>query len=262
MARTARIQSESGYYHLMIRGNNKSYVFKDQKAKSFFIRNLLKSEEEGLIDLAAWCVMDNHVHVVLKANKEDLALAFKQINVRFAIKYHHEHKTSGHIFQDRFKTEPIETEQYLVRVVRYVHNNPVKGKIVDNPSDYKWSSYNRYLCEDLSETKKLVYQLMGDSEATYKQFHQGLDENEFLEINEDLEKIREQKFRGLIELHMSNHNVTDSEEFLQNEAMLNKLIKDLIKQRVYSLRLIASKLRLPYSKVHKCSKAQEQEMID
>ena len=136
MSRTARVLSATGYYHVIIRGNNKEYLFEKNEAKIYFMKALKKVEAEGLLDLAAWCIMDNHVHLVIKTEPEDLAIAFKRINIKFAMYYNRKYKMVGHVFQDRFKSEVIESDEYLMNVIRYVHNNPVKARITDEPSNY------------------------------------------------------------------------------------------------------------------------------
>ena len=89
--------------------------------------------------------MDNHIHLLLKESSEGLATMMKRINVSFAYYFNQKHQRIGHLFQDRFKSEPIENERYLLAVIRYIHNNPVKAGIVKKPEQYKWSSYNSYL---------------------------------------------------------------------------------------------------------------------
>ncbi len=252
MAREARKMSTTGYYHIIIRGNNKSYVFKDNRDKSFFMDNLLKQQDEKLIELAAWCIMDNHVHIVIKSEEEDLALALKRINVRFAVRYHQYHHTSGHVFQDRFKSEPIETDEHLVNVVRYVHNNPVKVKMVSDASLYKWSSYEWYLKKKLNRSMGLVIEVIGKNQ--FKSFHHQEDYNEYLEIKEDREKLRDERFNNILALHCNKHGIVENSEIIGNNDLYEPLVKDLVKHSGYSLRKIASLLEVSYSSVQKvCS---------
>ena len=145
MPREARKESSTGYYHIIMRGNNRSWIFSSEVYKTEFLNMLKEQEEDHLIETVAWCIMDNHVHIVLKSRIKEMSLAIKKINIKFAMKYNQKGKNTGHVFQDRFKSEPIETEKYLLQVVRYVHNNPVKAKIVKEVGDYKWSSYKNYL---------------------------------------------------------------------------------------------------------------------
>lgn len=87
----------------------------------------------------AYCLMDNHVHLLLNTNHDDLAVIMKSIAVRYASFYNWKYSRTGHVFQDRFKSEPIEDERYLLAVVRYIHNNPIKAGMIEKPADYEWS---------------------------------------------------------------------------------------------------------------------------
>jgi len=127
MTRTARQASSTGYYHIIMRGDNRNWIFQKRQYKLDFMEMIEEQENEGRIEMAAWCIMDNHVHLVLKAELDQLSLAMKKINVKFAMRYNLNEKMVGHVFQDRFKSQVIETDQYLLQVIRYVHNNPVKA---------------------------------------------------------------------------------------------------------------------------------------
>ncbi len=252
MAREARRMSTTGYYHVIMGGNNKSYVFKDSRDKSFLMENLLKQQEENLIELAAWCIMDNHVHIVLKSEEEDLALALKRINVRFAVRYHQNHHTSGHVFQDRFKSEPIETDEYLVNVVRYVHSNPVKAQMVSEVSSYKWSSYEWYLKKELNRSMNLVVEVIGKNQ--FKSFHQQEDYSEYLEIKEDRDILREERFNKIMARHCNENGIVNGNEIIGNNEYYGPLVIDLVKNSGYSRRKIAGILEVSYSSIQKmCS---------
>jgi len=131
-----------------MRGDNRNWIFQKRQYKLDFMEMLEEQENESTIEMAAWCIMDNHVHLVLKAELDQLSLAMKKINVKFAMRYNLNEKMIGHVFQDRFKSQAIETDQYLLQVIRYVHNNPIKARITEKLGAYKWSSYSQYINKD------------------------------------------------------------------------------------------------------------------
>ena len=89
--------------------------------------------------------MDNHVHLLLRVNNGQLlALIMKKINLKYALYYNKIENRNGHLFQNRFRSEAIEDERYLICALAYVHNNPVKAYIVDKAENYKWSSLQEY----------------------------------------------------------------------------------------------------------------------
>jgi len=135
MSRQARKISETDDYHVIMRGNNKAYIFEQKRYKAYFMEYLRLVADEEKAEIAAWCIMDNHVHLVIKASEEKLGLIFKRINTKYAMYYHRETKTVGHVFESRYKSEVIESDESLLNVIRYVHNNPVNAKMVKKESD-------------------------------------------------------------------------------------------------------------------------------
>jgi len=91
-----------------------------------------------------YCFIGNHIHLILKIEKEDLGKIFKRIGARYVYYYNWKYKRSGHLFQGRFKSEPIDDDSYLLTVLRYIHNNPVKAGLSKSAEKYRWSSYNEY----------------------------------------------------------------------------------------------------------------------
>jgi len=144
MARSPRIKSSTGIYHVMIRGINQQQLFEDDEDNEYFLGVLGICKELSEYELYAYCLMSNHAHLLLKTGKEDLDLVFKRIGIRYAYWHNTKYKRVGHLFQDRFRSEPIEDDRYLLAVLRYIHRNPIKAKICAAPGDYKWSSYCEY----------------------------------------------------------------------------------------------------------------------
>jgi putative transposase len=113
-----------------------------------FLTVISKTNKEQKFSIYAYCLMNNHVHLLINEGNEEIARIMKRINVSYAYYFNKKYKRVGHLFQDRFKSEAIESEEYLLAAARYIHNNPVKANIVSNPGLYRWSSYNTYVKED------------------------------------------------------------------------------------------------------------------
>lgn len=145
MPRQARVRSETGIYHAMVRGNNKSVIFWCEEDYRKFIQIIYLVKEISGFDLFAYCLMDNHAHLLLKeTDKVDVSDIMKRINIRYAMWHNYKYSRIGHFFQGRFKSEPVNDEAYYANVLRYIHQNPLKaGKCVDI-LDYEWSSYKKY----------------------------------------------------------------------------------------------------------------------
>jgi len=145
MPRSKRNLVKSGIYHIVIRGVNKQIIFYDDKDRKMFIRLLYYYRNKLNCKIYAYCLMDNHVHILFK-DKEFLISDFmRNITSIYAGEFNKKYKRVGHLFQDRFKSIYVYNDDYLLRLIRYIHRNPEKAGICQT-QDYKWSSYKEYTC--------------------------------------------------------------------------------------------------------------------
>ena len=226
MARLARLESPTGYYHVMVRGNNRETIFKKAVEKRYFIELLQHTAEDNKITVVAYCLMDNHVHLLLHSGLQAMSEALKWINIKFAGRYNHKYKKVGHVFQDRFKSEIIGTEEYLIQALRYIHNNPVKAKMVSDVSAYECSSYNSYtgrnnMLVDATE-KQIILGLFQGSIEQFEAFYLKEDDCEFLEIEEDLEKEREENAQNIINKYRQQNRNEEIEELNLGKKLWKK----------------------------------------
>ena len=145
MPRQARRKSESGIYHIMLRGINQQQIFEDEEDGFRFLETLSKYKEQCGYEIYAYCLMGNHIHILLKEGKENLTLVLKRIAGSYVYWYNWKYRRCGHLFQDRFKSEPVEDDACFLTVIRYIHQNPIKAGICKNIDGYKFSSYNEYI---------------------------------------------------------------------------------------------------------------------
>ncbi len=145
MPRRARRKSESGIYHIMLRGINRQVIFEDEEDNLKFLETLKNYKAVSGYKLFAYCLMSNHIHLLLRVEKEDLDLIIKRIAGSYVYWYNWKYKRNGHLFQDRFKSEPVEDDAYFLTVIRYIHQNPIKAGLSKTIDDYKFSSYNEYI---------------------------------------------------------------------------------------------------------------------
>jgi len=141
MPRQARIRSTTGIYHIMKRGINRQDIFHDDEDKSTYLERLSSYKSNCEFKIYAYCLMNNHVHLLLKEGTVNISDVMKRIGASYVYWYNWKYDRIGHLFQDRYKSEPIDDETYLLTVLRYIHQNPVKvGLSIDS-----WTSYNDYL---------------------------------------------------------------------------------------------------------------------
>ena len=157
MPRQARKKSESGIYHIMLRGINRQQIFEDAEDCYKFLTIL--REYKGICEYSvyAYCLMGNHIHLLLKEGTESLEQVFKRVCGKFVYWYNSKYQRVGHLFQDRFKSEPVDSQEYLQTVLRYIHQNPLKAGLCKQVSNYAYSSYAAYLGgDDLVDTSWIL----------------------------------------------------------------------------------------------------------
>ena len=180
MPRKPRIQSKIDCYHIMMNGINKEYIFQTKDNKEKFLE--LLNEQEGLIKIYAWCVMDNHVHFVIKATLAEMSKAIKIISLKYTAYYNKLNDRSGPLFGDRYKSENIDDEIYMQQVIRYIHLNPLKAKIVNKIEEYPCSSYKYFVNNaKINNNKSYIMNLFNANINSYIEFHYQNDEKEYLE---------------------------------------------------------------------------------
>lgn len=167
MSRTARIQSATGTYHIMLRGVNRQQIFFDEEDYLLFTEILERYKSVSGYELYAYCLMGNHVHLLLKEGKESIGTVFRRIGASFAYWYNAKYERVGHVFQDRFKSEPVEDQRYLLTALRYILRNPVEAGLCSSPEDYPYSSAAEYMgfAEGITD-KNLIYSLKHPEDLT------------------------------------------------------------------------------------------------
>ncbi len=182
MPRAARKKSESGYYHVMLRGIGRQILFEDEEDNERFLTTLQRYRLELGFDLVAYCLMENHVHLLLHDNRDQLDLIMKKIAGSYAYYFNHKYDRSGHLFQDRYGSEAIEDDAYLLTVIRYIHRNPEKAGIA-RARDYRWSSYGAYLKQRAEVDNAWALELIGGPEG-FESFMARAVEGNCLDIHE------------------------------------------------------------------------------
>lgn len=140
MPRRARKLAESGIYHVMLRGVNRDAIFLEEEDGARFLHALARTKELSGCQVLAYCLMPNHVHLVLRTVEEPISTVMKRLGVRYAGWFNRKYGRVGHVFQDRFRSEPVEDDAYLVSLIRYVWENPVEAGLARRAEEYRWSS--------------------------------------------------------------------------------------------------------------------------
>ena len=143
MTRSARERSESGFYHVVAKGNGGQNLFEDASDYRAFLELAAAAAEKCDILVYAYCLMSNHVHLLLEDRGNRLSDFMKSLITGYAMRFNAKTGHIGHVFQQRFKSQPVESETYLLQAARYIHNNPAKAGVC-SADEYLWSSYHEY----------------------------------------------------------------------------------------------------------------------
>ena len=179
MPRHARRCSSSGYYHLISRGVGKQVIFEETADYAFYLRLLRRYGRECGVNICAYCLMENHVHLLVMDPSDHVAVFMKKISVCYAGFFNHKYERTGHLFQGRYTSEPVEDAASLRKVFRYILNNPLKAGICQ-ASAYQWSSYGKYDDPSSFVDTGIFHVLIGEREQ-YIAFIQAENDDCFLE---------------------------------------------------------------------------------
>jgi REP element-mobilizing transposase RayT len=152
----------------MMRGNGKQILFEDDADRDYYLTRLYFCLKDERIVTLAWCLMDNHVHLLVRDENTRLPTAMARVNGAYARHFNKKYDHVGHVFQDRYRCEPIDDESYLLETVRYIHNNPEEAGICRSEK-YRWSSYREYMGSPRLVDTHFMLTLFG-GRAKFKRF--------------------------------------------------------------------------------------------
>lgn len=166
MTRVARVLSDLGHYHVMVKGCADQLIFEDDDDRYYFLNLMSQRFTSDHIRLLAWCLMDNHVHLLFDDPDNRMSTAMHAIDTAYAMRFNLKTGRRGPVFQERFKSVVISDDEQLLRCVRYIHDNPAKAGISSAPM-YRWSSFHEYFgTPEICDCSDIV-ELFGGSESFY-----------------------------------------------------------------------------------------------
>lgn len=170
MSRQSRTYSESKVYHIMFRGVNFQDLFEENQDYQKLLETILHVKEEMHFQIYAYCFMTNHVHLVLREKElKDISLIMKRILTKYSRWYNIKYGRTGALIANRYKSVPVEIDDYFLNLIRYVHQNPLKSGIVKDLTQYRYCSYNEYINKSLLADTEFVMEMMNIQE--FKEFH-------------------------------------------------------------------------------------------
>lgn len=221
MPRNSRNYINTTFFHIMVQGLNKEFIFNKDEDKKQYLKFVNKIKKEVNIIIISYCIMDNHVHILVKTDTTDqLSKFMHKVNTLYAIYYNQKYNRVGYVFRDRYKSQIIYSEKQLYACINYIHNNPVKARICKLPCEYGYSSYNEYR-KDMNIFEK--------------------------DIKEVLNKKNELQETDNIFLEDENEKEEEIQNTIKEYLYINQLNLNLLKKDTEHLRKIISLLKNNYN---------------
>ncbi len=230
MPREARKISRSNIYHVILRGINRQDIFEDDGDRHYFMT--VMQHYKGISDyrLHAFCLMTNHVHLLMEPKGEPLGQVFRRVGVRYVSWYNRKYERTGHLFQDRFRSENVESDAYFRTVLRYILQNPMKAGMERSPGSWRWSSFLAYQkgTGSITDTQHAL-NMFGGREALLEFVQQG---NNDLVMDEDLfdRRVRDDRAKRIMEQLTECSTVAEFQELEKRQK--KEYVKELYQQGV------------------------------
>ncbi len=194
MARRPRLFAAGVLYHVIVRGNQRQKTFTAESDYQAYIERLARYRKKYDYVLHAYCLMPNHVHLLVESSEQPLAKFMQGLQQSYSQYFNRKHRKTGHVFEGRYKAILCQKDEYLLQLIRYIHLNPVRAGMVRSPERYRYSGDHVYLQGKATETidPATVLSMLGGKQA-YRRFVQdGLSEGH----KEEYYAVEDQRFLG------------------------------------------------------------------
>ena len=181
MPRSARKQSECNIYHVMLRGINRQDIFEEAEDYGKMLRLLKEYQQVCGYSLYAYCLLSDHMHLLLQPGDEPLEKIFRRLGAKYVYWFNTKYDRSGPLFQDRYKSEPVNNDGYFLTVIRYIHMNPVKAGQCKQPANYAYSSFSNYFTNELIDSEPVLNQM---GREAFLRFHAEQNQDVFMDLND------------------------------------------------------------------------------
>lgn len=225
MPRISRANLKASLFHVMTQGINKEYIFNNSEDIQWYLSVMSKLSEQYNIEIISYCVMSNHVHMLLKAeDTKELGKYMQKLSMKYGRYYNNKYNRVGYVFRGRYKAEAIMDEKHMYNCIRYIYNNPVVAGICSEPKEYPYSDYKEM------PTCEIVDYVFADIDEDVKGVNKNVVERFLLKNNIKLNEIKKdtKKLSELIATLRDNYNVSLREiakELEVNRESVRKLYK-------------------------------------
>lgn len=252
MPREHRTFSHSNIYHIVIKGLDDTDIFYDNEDRQIFLEKIKDSKNKFKYQVYAYCLMSNHVHLVIRVDNNNLSKAMQSLNIRYSKYFNRKYDRKGNFVQNRFFSKNIENQNYFLEVCRYIHRNPEKAGI-SKTDNYKWSSYKEYINKEKIINKKILMHYLGNNISRFIEYTNKKENiNELINITE-FEMTSQITDNELIEIILTKFNLYEENQIMKYFKDKNNKtkIKEIAQIKGTSLRQIARVIRVNRETVRK-----------
>jgi REP element-mobilizing transposase RayT len=207
MARKPRVEFDGAFYHVIVRGNQRQRTFQDDRDRIAYLERIEHYRQRYGFRLYAYVLMANHVHLLMETKSVPLSKIMQGIQFSYTQSYNRRHRKVGHLFQGRYKAILCDRDAYLLELVRYIHVNPGRLRVPDDPWRYRWSSHGAYLGKSSPvkvDTREILSRFGSRIDAA-RRGYQGFMED------------------GMIQGHEEKYYQTLDQRFLGDERFVNEV---------------------------------------
>ena len=194
MARRPRVFAPGLLYHVIVRTNQRRKTFRSDDDYKAYLDRLERYRAKCHIRIYAYCLMPNHVHLLVETGSIPLAKFMQGLQQSYTQHFNRSYRKVGHLFQGRYKAIICDRDKYLLALVRYIHLNAVRAKLASRPERYRYSGHNSYLTNGAAKIVEVspILKLMGGKKVYERFVLEGISENH----NEAYYAVEDQRFLG------------------------------------------------------------------
>ena len=189
MSKYLREFSSSKIYHIIIKGIDEGTIFYDDEDRNVFLNKLKITKKKYKYKVLAYCLMNNHVHLVISTENENLSKGIQSLIIRYARYFNRKYDRKGPFVQNRFNSKKVESQRYFLEVCRYVHRNPEKAGI-EKTDKYRWSSYHEYIGKEKIIDRRFLMHYLGNDIINFTEYTTQKDSKQEINRLAEFEMIR------------------------------------------------------------------------
>jgi len=217
--------SNSKIYHIIIKGIDESTIFYDDEDRNVFLNKLKVTKKKFKYKILAYCLMNNHVHLVISIENENLSKGIQSLIIRYASYFNRKYDRKGPFVQNRFNSKKVESQRYFLEVCRYVHRNPEKAGI-EKTDKYKWSSYHEYIGKEKIIDRRFLMHYLGNDINNFTEYTTKKESKQEVNRLAEFEMIRKLSDDIVIKIILEKFKFNSVDEiinYFKNEKNYEKI---------------------------------------